>query len=56
MRIVHKADKANGKGGVSGLCFSRPRSINMKSSSWVLTASGVTCKKCLALLKELKER
>ena len=51
-RITHKANKINPKGDVSALCFKEPRKINMKTESWTITDSAVTCKKCL---KELEE-
>lgn len=49
-RIVHKAAKINDRGGVSALCFAKPRSINLKAASWTLQNSFVTCIKCRELL------
>lgn len=55
-RIRHRADKINEQGGVSALCFSRPRAIDMNRASWVMGDDGVTCPKCLALMKKIGRR
>lgn len=49
-RKYHMADKANQNGGVSALCFLRPRSINLTRACWTNRPEAVTCKKCLILL------
>jgi len=55
MRIIHKATKVNQNGNVSALCFKSPRSINMKTSTWVLRDEAVTCPRCLVILAAAKE-
>ena len=50
-RMYHRADKINDKGGVSALCFTKPRTINMRRESWTMTDASVTCPKCMALMK-----
>ena len=49
-RMRHRADKINQRGGVSALCFPKPRAIDMKRASWTAIDSGVTCPKCLQLI------
>lgn len=49
--VRHKADKFNQKGGVSALCYKRPRSINLSQASWTLADSEVTCLKCRAIIE-----
>ena len=49
-KIIHRANKLAPSGDVSALCFKRPRSINLKVSTWTLHDRFVTCPKCLALL------
>jgi len=44
---VHKSHLINKRGGVSPLCATTPRAINLKKDSWTLTDSAVTCAKCL---------
>lgn len=55
IRMRHKGDKINSKGGVSALCFDRPRAINMKKATWVMGDDGVTCPKCLAIMRLAKQ-
>jgi hypothetical protein len=50
-KVYHKAHRMNQRGGVSALCFKRPRSINLKRALWTLRDEAVTCKKCRALIK-----
>ena len=50
--IYHMADKVNQRGGVSALCFTRPRAISLSRACWTLRPEAVTCKKCLALLEK----
>ena len=49
-RMYHRADKINQHGGVSALCFSRPRAIDMKRATWTTSDSAVTCGRCKALI------
>ena len=49
----HMGKHVNSRGGVSALCFKRPRAINMKRESWTLSPEAVTCPKCIALLVSL---
>jgi hypothetical protein len=53
MRIAHKAVKFAPNGDASALCSDKPRAINMRSATWVLRDEAVTCKRCLAKLKQL---
>ena len=52
MKKYHMADKINQRGGVSALCFSKPRSIDLTRSSWTNQQKYVTCEKCLKSLNE----
>lgn len=47
---VHYAACVSEKGGVSALCFSRPRAINLQIATWTVREAAVTCKKCRDLL------
>jgi len=49
-RIYHRADKINGNGSVSALCFKTPRAIDMTRESWAISHRFVSCPKCLALI------
>jgi hypothetical protein len=49
-RTYHRGDKVNAKGGVSALCYSKPRSINLKQALWTLSDAHVTCSKCKAII------
>lgn len=49
-RMRHRGDKINAKGGVSALCFPKPRAIDMKRATWVMSDDAVTCPKCRALI------
>lgn len=55
-RMRHRGDKINAKGGVSALCFPKPRSIDMKRSTWVMSDDATTCQKCIALIKASRRR
>lgn len=46
----HFAALFNNRGGVSALCFKRPRSINLKVALWTTQKSAVTCRKCRRIL------
>ena len=50
MKKYHMAHKLNGKGGVSALCFKKPRAIDLTRALWTNRPDAVTCEKCLALL------
>lgn len=55
-KVCHKANKINGKGQASALCFDRPRAINLKVAKYVFAPENdadVTCKKCLKLMEDL---
>lgn len=47
-RTKHMAHKNRPDGGVSALCFSSPRAIDMRRATWTTTPDFVTCKKCRA--------
>ena len=49
-RTRHRGNKINAKGRVSALCFQRPRAIDMKRATWVMSDDAVTCPKCRALI------
>lgn len=50
-RVRHRGDKINAKGGVSALCFPKPRAINMNLATWVMSDEATTCPKCRALIE-----
>jgi hypothetical protein len=57
--IYHFFDKVNQRGGVSALCFRRPRAMSLQRRgklqirhSWTLRKDAVTCPKCRRLLQE----
>lgn len=49
-KIYHMASLVNQDGGMSALCFKRPRSIDLRRSLWTNRAEAVTCKKCVTKL------
>lgn len=51
----HMADAVNSNGGVSAVCFTRRRAINLRRALWTLRWEAVTCKKCLALRPKLEK-
>ncbi len=51
-KVYHKAKLINAKGRVSPLCAKNPRPLNLRKELWTNQPEAVTCKKCLALLKE----
>lgn len=51
-KVYHMADKTDGRGAVSALCYKRPRPINLKIALWTLRADAVTCRACLARIRE----
>lgn len=52
MKKYHFASKVNQHGGVSALCYSKPRSICLSNASWTIREEAVTCKKCLRLMSK----
>ena len=50
VKLYHMADKISPSGGMSALCFAVPRPINLKSASWTLRPTAVTCPKCKRIL------
>lgn len=55
IRVRHRGDKIDQRGRVSALCFSKPRAIDMKRATWVMSDEKVTCQKCLALITARKD-
>ena len=51
----HYASCVDGKGGVSALCFPKPKAINLKVASWTIREKAVTCNKCRSLLKLVEQ-
>lgn len=51
----HFASKVNEDGGVSALCFTTLRSINLRRASWTIRPLAVTCPKCKRLMNRLAE-
>jgi hypothetical protein len=49
VRKVHRADKVAENGGVSALCFKRPRAIDLSRASWTIRPEAVTCPRCKKL-------
>ena len=49
-RIIHRAQFIADDGGVSALCFSSPRAINLRVASWTIRSEAVTCRRCIAML------
>lgn len=43
---VHRAAMVNQAGGMSALCFAKPRAINLRIASWTICDEAVTCEKC----------
>lgn len=53
IKVYHFAAKFNAEGGVSALCYQRPRRINLaKGQSWTITPRFVTCPRCRRALRE----
>lgn len=50
-RMRHRGDKINAQGGVSALCFSKSRAIDLRLATWVMSDQATTCPKCLALIE-----
>ena len=51
-KIIHRGHLINPRGGVSALCFSRPRAIDLRSASWTNRDEAVTCPKCIDVRAE----
>ncbi|CAB4190032.1 hypothetical protein UFOVP1193_30 [uncultured Caudovirales phage] len=49
-KIYHMASKINQDGGVSALCYAKPKAINLRSASWTNRRTAVTCPKCQRIL------
>ena len=47
IKPYHLAKLFSAKGGVSPLCATKPRAINLIRALWTTDRSAVTCKKCL---------
>ena len=43
---VHRAAMVNQAGGMSALCFAKPRAINLRLATWTIRDEAVTCAKC----------
>ncbi len=52
MKKYHMASKVAQHGGVSALCFVKPRSIDLGRASWTNRPEAVTCIKCLRAMKK----
>ena len=50
VKQYHMADKMNGRGDVSALCYKQLRPIRLGRWQWTLDPAAVTCKRCLKLL------
>ncbi len=48
VKPYHRASLINARGGVSALCFAKPRSINLTRALWTNRDEAVTCQACLA--------
>lgn len=49
-KVYHMAHLYS-NGGVSALCYKRPRAIDLNRALWTYQPAYVTCKKCLRKLK-----
>lgn len=49
-RVRHRGAAIDERGRVSALCFPKPRAIDMKRATWVMSDEAVTCPKCKALI------
>ena len=49
MKVIHLWKHINDRGGVSALCFKRPRSIDLRRASWTNRREAVTCRKCVKI-------
>jgi len=53
-KIVHRAKGIREDGAVSALCFSRPRPIDLRRTTWTNRDEAVTCRKCLAVMNAVR--
>jgi hypothetical protein len=51
VRVYHRAHLISER-GVSALCFSRPRPIDLRRALWTNRDEAVTCPRCLKLIAE----
>lgn len=49
-KTYHRGDKINQHGGVSALCFAKPRAIDLRRALWTNRDEAVTCPKCRLIL------
>lgn len=52
VKVFHKANKINQNGRVSALCYKNPRPIPATRRYIMFSTEGVTCKRCLKMLRE----
>ncbi len=52
-KVYHLGDLWSEGGDVSPLCAEEPRKIDLRRELWTIVENAVTCKKCLAKMKEL---
>lgn len=50
IKVYHMAGLISSRGGVSPLCATRPRKIDLRRALWTLRPEAVTCPKCLTAL------
>ena len=50
-KMVHRAGFVTVKGGMSALCFPKPRAIDLARASWTKKDNEVTCDKCLDIIE-----
>lgn len=55
-KTAHMAAKCTDKGQVSALCYSRPRAINLRLTTWTIRRDAVTCPRCKAILTAQEPR
>jgi hypothetical protein len=49
-KIVHRAKHIRPDGAVSALCFTQPRKIDLKRSTWTLDDQRVNCPRCREII------
>ena len=54
-KLYHMASRVNEQGGVSALCYTQKRSIDLRRASWVLRPEWVTCPRCKRLLAHIAD-
>lgn len=55
-RTHHLGTQVNQRGGVRALCYTVPRSIDMRRGTWTQDESAVTCPNCLKIIASAKAR